>query len=76
MRDWRKKLDAFLKFNEHEILDNPGKVSKEVADRLALERYEAFSQHRLSIEAKQEAIVDDKELKQIQSKIEKKKRKK
>lgn len=76
MRDWRKKLDAFLKFNEHEILDNPGKVSKEVADRLALERYEAFSQHRLSIEAKQEAIVDDKELKQIQGKIEKKKRRK
>ncbi|MDP2905542.1 MAG: virulence RhuM family protein [Candidatus Omnitrophota bacterium] len=76
MRDWRKKLDAFLKFNEHEILDNPGKVSKEVADKLALEHYESFNQHRLSIEAKQEAIADDKELKQIQSKIEKKKRKK
>src|SRR3989338_58595 len=76
MRDWRKKLDAFLKFNEHEILDNPGKVSKEVADNLALERYEVFNQHRLDVEAKQEAIADDKELKLIQSKIEKKKRKK
>jgi len=73
MRDWRKKLDVFLKFNEHEILDNPGKVSKEVADKLALEYYEIFNQHRLSIEAKQEAIADDKELQQIQSKIEKKK---
>ena len=76
MRDWRKKLDAFLKFNEHEILDNPGKVSKEVADNLALEHYEVFNQHRLGVEAKQEAIADDKELKLIQSKIEKKKRKK
>ncbi|OGW76692.1 MAG: hydroxyacid dehydrogenase [Omnitrophica bacterium RIFCSPHIGHO2_02_FULL_46_20] len=76
MRDWRKKLDAFLKFNEHEILDNPGKVSKEVADNLALEHYEVFNQHRLDVEAKQEAIADDKELKLIQSKIEKKKRKK
>ncbi len=76
MRDWRKKLDAFLKFNEHEILDNPGKVSKEVADNLALERYEIFNQHRLSIDAKQEAMADDKELQQIQGKIEKKKRKK
>ncbi len=76
MRDWRKKLDAFLKFNEHEILDNLGKVSKEVADNLALGHYEVFNQHRLDIEAKQEAIADDKELRLIQSKIEKKKRKK
>lgn len=76
MRDWRKKMDAFLKFNEHEILDNPGKVSKEVADKLALERYEIFNQHRLSLDAKQEAMADDKELQQIQIKIEKKKRNK
>jgi hypothetical protein len=76
MRDWRKKLDAFLKFNEREILNNPGKVSKEVADALALEQYEMFSQNRLTSEAKQEAIADDKELKQIQSSLEKKKRKK
>ena len=76
MRDWRKKLDAFLKFNEREILKNSGKVSKEVADNLAIEHYEIFNAHRLKIEAKQEAIADDKELKQIQNKIEKKKRKK
>src|SRR3989339_523841 len=38
MRDWRKKLDVFLKFNEHDILDNQEKVSKEVADRLTLEQ--------------------------------------
>lgn len=74
MRDWRKKLDAFLKFNEREILDNPGRVSKEIADKLALEQYEIFNQHRLDLEAKQEAFEDDRELKQIQNKIEKKKR--
>lgn len=76
MRDWRKKLDAFLKFNEHEILDNPGKVSKEVAEKLAFERYEIFNQQRLSLDAKQEAMADDKQLQQIQGKIEKMKRKK
>ena len=76
MRDWRVKLDAFLKFNERQILNNPGKVSKEVADKLALEHYEVFNQHRLDVDAKQEAIADDNELKQIQGKIEKKKRKK
>jgi hypothetical protein len=74
MRDWRNKLDAFLKFNEREILKNPGKVSKEIADKLALKQYEVFNQHRLAMEAKQEALEDDRELKRIQNKIEKKKR--
>ena len=27
MRDWRNKLDAFLQFNERDILNNSGKVS-------------------------------------------------
>lgn len=31
MYDWIEKLDAFLKFNERDILDNPGKVSAELA---------------------------------------------
>ena len=74
MRDWRTKLDAFLKFNEREILSNPGKVRKEVADTLALEQYEIFNRNRLDMEARQEAIADDKELKNIQSKLEKKKK--
>ena len=71
MRDWRKKLDAFLKFNEREILNNPGKVRKEVADKLALEQYEVYHRHRLARETRQETLQDDKELKQIQNKIQK-----
>jgi hypothetical protein len=63
MRDWRKKLDAFLQLNERDILTNAGKVSKTVADQLALERYEIFHQHRLAEEARQEALADDAELK-------------
>lgn len=51
MRDWREKLDAFLKFNERDILQNAGKVSMEVAQKLALDQYEAFSQRRLAKEA-------------------------
>lgn len=51
MRDWREKLDAFLQFNERDILTNAGKVAKEVADRLALEQYEKFTTHRLIVEA-------------------------
>ncbi len=42
MKDWIEKLDAFLKFNEQEILTNAGKVSHEVAESLALDVYGKF----------------------------------
>lgn len=42
MRDWVRKLDAFLKFSEYEILIDAGKVSHEVAEALALKEYETF----------------------------------
>jgi hypothetical protein len=51
MRDWREKLDAFLQFNERDVLTNSGKVAKEVADSLALEQYDQFQVHRLVVEA-------------------------
>lgn len=51
MRDWREKLDAFLQFNERDILTDAGKVAKEVADRLALDQYEQFHARRLAAEA-------------------------
>jgi hypothetical protein len=65
MRDWRKKLDAFLQFNERDILTDAGKISKAVADQLAQEQYEIFRQHRLAEEARQETLADDAELKRI-----------
>jgi hypothetical protein len=42
MADWAAKLDAFLAFNEYEILKDAGKVSHEVAKTLAEREYEAF----------------------------------
>lgn len=42
MKDWAEKLDAFLKFNEQEILEGLGKVSHEVAKTLAQEEYEKY----------------------------------
>jgi hypothetical protein len=42
MKDWVEKLDAFLKFNEKEILDNPGKVSGEIARSFAEGEYEKY----------------------------------
>ena len=63
MHTWREKLDAFLQFNEREILQDSGKVSKAVAARLAVEQYEIFNQQRLKEEAQEEALADDAELK-------------
>ena len=42
MSDWVERLDAFLRFNDYEILDNPGRVSAKVAKALAERHYEVF----------------------------------
>ena len=42
MKDWIKKLDAFLQFNEEAILKHQGKVSHEVALALAESEFEKF----------------------------------
>lgn len=42
MADWIQKLDAFLKFNEYEILQDAGKVRHDVAIKLAEKEYEKF----------------------------------
>ena len=42
MKDWIQKLDAFLQFNEQEILNHQGKVSHEVAVALAEGEYEKY----------------------------------
>ncbi|MBL8523360.1 MAG: virulence RhuM family protein [Betaproteobacteria bacterium] len=42
MTDWSEKLDAFLKFNAYEVLENFGQVSREHAEARALAEYEKF----------------------------------
>jgi len=42
MKDWANKLNAFLQFNERKILDNPGKVSQEVAKSFAESEFEKY----------------------------------
>jgi len=42
MSDWIDKLDSFLKFNKKDILLDLGKISHEVAEKLALEEYEKY----------------------------------
>ena len=42
MKDWVSKLDSFLEFNEYDILNNAGKVSRKVADDLAHKEFDKF----------------------------------
>ena len=43
MQDWIGKLDAFLGFNEYEILKDAGKIAATVAKKLAEKEYEKFA---------------------------------
>jgi hypothetical protein len=42
MKDWAEKLNAFLKFNEKEILEHPGKVGQELAKAFAESEFEKY----------------------------------
>ncbi|NQT33802.1 virulence RhuM family protein [bacterium] len=66
MRDWREKLDAFLKFSEREVLDDSGKVSMEVAKALAVGEYDKFEQVRRELETKEA----DEEFEEVAKRIE------
>jgi hypothetical protein len=42
MEDWKKRLDSFLVFNEHEILTDKGRVSHEIAKSFAESEFEIY----------------------------------
>jgi hypothetical protein len=42
MKDWVEKLDAFLKFNKRDILQDSGKISHEVTVALAESEWEKY----------------------------------
>ncbi|WP_353273352.1 RhuM family protein [Wolbachia endosymbiont (group A) of Agelastica alni] len=47
MQDWVEKLDAFLLFNDYEVLKDAGKVSAEVAKALAEGEYQSCTDMNL-----------------------------
>jgi len=46
LREWERKLDDFLRFNDRPVLGTAGTVSREAADRHAVEQYDAFNDRR------------------------------
>jgi hypothetical protein len=53
MADWIKKLDAFLRFNERNILTHAGRISQEMAEERAITEFEKYEVKRLQREAQQ-----------------------
>lgn len=47
MKEWVTKLNAFLQFNEKDILQNAGTVSAEIAKEFAINEYEKYRQLQL-----------------------------
>lgn len=46
LRDWQDKLDQFLQFNDREVLQGTGTVSKKMADEKAQAEYSQFAEQQ------------------------------
>jgi hypothetical protein len=68
LRDWRTRLDDFLRLNERGILPDAGKVSREQADAIAEEEYDRFAARRRA-QLENEAEADT--LKQLEDEVKK-----
>lgn len=69
MEQWAAKLDAFLTFNEHQLLTHAGKVKAEVAKAIAEQRYEEFNQKRKADEALAADQDDLRELEELEKRL-------
>lgn len=70
MQDWAQKLDAFLAFNERDVLTHAGKLRADVAAKLALERYETFDAARREAARLAADAEDVAALEQVEKKLE------
>jgi hypothetical protein len=46
LKDWKTKLDEFLRFNDRKVLTRAGKIAREAAEEMAEQQYERFSERR------------------------------
>lgn len=58
MRDWIKKLDAFMTLNERDILNHAGKISHELALKHAEGEYDKFNRERITRSDAQDSAFD------------------
>ena len=67
MKEWKEKLEVFLKINEYNILKDKGKIKREIADKLALDEYKKcrVTQDEKYISDFDELITETKKLSNI-----------
>jgi hypothetical protein len=70
MKNWEKKLDAFLQFNGREVLKDVGRISAEIAKDLAHSEYEKYRIARLNHEINELDEEFDSIIEQLQKRIE------
>lgn len=75
MAEWSDKLDAFLSFNERDVLTHAGHLRMDVAQKLAAERFEVFDANRRKAEALAADAEDIAELEEIEKATKKERRK-
>lgn len=66
MAEWSDKLDAFLSFNERDVLTHAGRLRMDVAQKLASERFEVFEANRRAAEALAADDADIAELEEME----------
>ncbi len=66
MSDWKEKVDGFLNFNEYDVLQGKGKITRKQANEIAQKRYEEFNEARMKQEALEADAEDLKELEAIE----------
>ena len=57
LKDWPERLDAFLSFNDREVLPGPGRISRAAAEQQAFAAYEQFSERR-RLAAEEQGAID------------------
>lgn len=53
LRDWQEKLDQFLQFNDRNVLQGAGTISKKQADEKAAAEYERYAAAQRAIKEQQ-----------------------
>ncbi len=70
MQEWIKKLNDILIINDNQILEHAGKISRKIANEIAIKEYDKYSQHRQLTEDKQALEQLKLEIKQLKLKDE------
>ena len=65
MKEWKDKLEVFLKINEYNILEDNGKIKREIANKLALDEYKKYRvvQDEKYISDFDELLIESKDIK-------------